>query len=75
MPVFKNPQALICLMIFRYPTDWPQYFTASIRNWLPILAADKYKNIIADSLRSMVKDNRIELNAFVVMDKGLPAKT
>ena len=55
-------------MIFPYPTEWPQYFTASIRNWLPLLAADKYKNIIKDSLHFLVENKRIELNAFVVMD-------
>ena len=55
-------------MVFPYPPDWPQYVTASIRNGLPVLATDKYKNIVADSLHLMVKDNRIELNAFVVMD-------
>ena len=35
---------------------------------VPVLAADKYKNIIADSLRLMVKENRVELIAFIVMD-------
>ena len=54
-------------MSFPYPTEWPQYFTASIRNWMPLLAADKYKNIITDSLHFLVENKRIELNAFVVM--------
>ena len=55
-------------MNFLYPTEWPQYFTASIRNWLPLLATDKYKNIIIDSLHFMIENKRIELNAFVVME-------
>ena len=54
-------------MIFPYPTVWPQYFTASIRNWMPLLATEKYKNIITDSLHFLVENKRIELNAFVVM--------
>ena len=58
-------------MPFLYPTEWPQYFTASIRNWLPLLASDKYKNIITDSLHFMVENKRIELNAFVVMDNHI----
>jgi REP element-mobilizing transposase RayT len=58
-------------MNFFYPTEWPQYFTASIRNWLPVLSADKYKNIITDSLHFMVANKRIELNAFVVMDNHI----
>ena len=55
-------------MIIRYPTKWPQYFTTSIKNWLLLLATDKYKNIITDSLQFMVRNKRIALNAFVVMD-------
>ena len=58
-------------MPFLYPTEWPQYFTASIRNWLPLLASDKYKNIITDSLHFIVENKRIELNAFVVMDNHI----
>ncbi|RYY69511.1 MAG: transposase [Chitinophagaceae bacterium] len=58
-------------MTFPYPIEWPQYFTASVRNWLPLLAADKYKNIITDSLRFMVEDKRIGLNAFIVMSNHI----
>ena len=58
-------------MTFPYPTEWPQYFTASIRNWLSLLATDKYKNKITDSLHFMVENKRIELNAFVVMDNHI----
>ena len=58
-------------MIFPYPTEWPQYFTASIRNWLPLLADDKYKTIITASLHFLVENKRIELNAFVIMDNHI----
>ncbi len=58
-------------MDFPYPTEWPQYFTASIRNWLPLLATDKFKNIITNSLHFMVANKRIELNAFVLMNNHI----
>ena len=58
-------------MTFLYPTEWLQYFSASIRNWLPLLATDKYKNIIIDSLHFMVENKRIELNAFVLIDNHI----
>jgi REP element-mobilizing transposase RayT len=58
-------------MIFPYPTEWPQYFTASIRNWLPLLATDKYKTIITESLHFLVENKRIELNVFVVMNNHI----
>jgi len=58
-------------MIFPYPIEWPQYFTATIKDRLPILHADKYKNIITDSLHFMVQNNRIEFNAFVVLNNHI----
>ena len=58
-------------MNFPYPTEWAQYFTASIRNWMPLLASDKYKRVITDCLHFLVEDKRIELNAFVVMDNHI----
>ncbi len=51
----------------KYPTEWPQFFTATIYEWKHVLAPDKYKSIITDCLRNMVDKKQIELNAFVVM--------
>ena len=39
----------------------------SIRTGNQLLAEEKHKNIIVGSLRFLVSDNRIELNAFVIM--------
>ena len=49
-------------------TEYPQFFTASIHNWLPLLLEDKYKNIITGSLHFLVQHKRIELNTFVIMN-------
>ncbi len=54
-----------------YPEYWPQYFTATIYKWKHLLADDKHKNIIVDSLKNLVINKRIELNAFVVMSNHL----
>lgn len=54
-------------MITTYPTEWPAFYTATIYKWTPLLNDDKYKNIIAESLRFLVSNKRIELNAFVIM--------
>ena len=48
-------------------TEWPQYFTATNLEWKKLLQPDKYKDIIIDSLRFLVNDQRIKLYAFVVM--------
>ena len=49
-------------------TEYPQFFTATVQNWKRILEPDKYKDVIIDSLRFLVTENRIKLNAFVIMD-------
>ncbi len=51
----------------QYAIHWPQFYTATIYQWLPLLADDKYKNIIIDSLQFLVNNKRITLNAFVIM--------
>ena len=58
-------------MSFDFPTEWPQFFTASIFHKLPLLQEDRYKKIITDSLHFMVEQKRIELNAFVVMNNHI----
>ncbi|MEJ7627226.1 MAG: transposase [Ferruginibacter sp.] len=53
--------------MFPYAIEWPQFFTAVIYDWLPILEKEKYKNIIISSLQYMVSNKRIELSSFVLM--------
>ncbi|MEO7923099.1 MAG: transposase [Chitinophagaceae bacterium] len=48
-------------------TEYPQFFTASIKGWYKLLQGDNYKVIIIKSLRFLVQDNRIKLYAFVIM--------
>ena len=55
----------------KYPIYWPQYFTATILEWKHLLKQDKCKDIIVDSLRFLVADGRIELNAFVIMNNHI----
>ena len=48
-------------------TEWPQYFTATNLEWKKLLQPDKYKDIIIESLRFLVTEQRIRLYAFVIM--------
>jgi REP element-mobilizing transposase RayT len=48
-----------------------QYFTATILGWKHLLKPNKYKDIIIDSLRFLVGDKRIELNAFSIMSNHM----
>ena len=52
-------------------TEYPQFFTASIKGFYKLLQHDKYKDIIIDSLRFLVKDKRIKLFAFAPIAIGV----
>ncbi|HMK26158.1 MAG TPA: hypothetical protein VK483_09020 [Chitinophagaceae bacterium] len=52
-------------------TEYPNYFTATNLEWKHLLKPDKYKNILIDSLRFLVKDKRIKLFAFVIMSNHI----
>ena len=47
--------------------EWPHFYTATIYQWKQILNDDKFKNIIIESIHFLIDDNRIILNAFVIM--------
>jgi putative transposase len=48
-------------------TEHPQFFSATMLQWKKPLVQDKYKDIIIESLRFLVANNRIFLYAFVIM--------
>jgi len=52
-------------------TEYPQFFTDSIKGWYKLLEHDKYKDIIVNSLRFLVEDKRIKLYTFVIMSDHL----
>ena len=54
-----------------YSEYWPQFYTATIYKWQTLLADDKHKDIIIDSLKFLVTEKRIELNAFVIMSNHI----
>ena len=54
-----------------YPVHSANFFTATIYEWELVLADDRHKEIIIESLQFLVTKNRIELNAFVVMSNHI----
>ncbi len=53
-------------------TDNPvQFFTATILEWQKLLKPNKYKHIIVDSLSFLVKENRVKIYGFVIMDNHI----
>ena len=55
----------------QYPIYWPQFYTATINQWKNLLLDNRFKDIIIDSLKFMVENKRIELNAFVIMSNHI----
>jgi putative transposase len=54
-----------------YPTEWSQFYTATILHWQHLLQEDKYKNIIVESLQFCVKESKVKLYAFVIMSNHI----
>lgn len=54
-----------------FPIEYPQFYTATILEWKPLLAEDKHKEIIVNSLQFLVTQNRIILHAFVIMSNHI----
>ncbi|MCC6286940.1 MAG: hypothetical protein IT249_03565 [Chitinophagaceae bacterium] len=52
-------------------TGYPNFFTATNLEWKKLLAPDKYKDIVVNSLHFLVRESRIILNAFVILPNHL----
>jgi len=48
-------------------TYHPEFLTATILEWKPLLAKDEYKLIVLDSMKWIVEKKRCSINAFVIM--------
>jgi putative transposase len=47
------------------------FFTATILEWKPLLKPDKYKDIILESLKFLVRNQRVKVYGFVIMPNHL----
>ncbi|MEZ5036184.1 MAG: transposase [Chitinophagales bacterium] len=54
-----------------YEDNHVQFFTATIHEWLPLLTDNKVKHIITDSLSFLVKEGRVFIYAFVIMNNHI----
>ena len=48
-------------------TEYPHFFTATNLEWKKLLQTDKYKDVIIDSMKFLVKDGRVIIYGFVIM--------
>lgn len=51
--------------------DGPQFYTATILNREKLLKPEKYKRIIIESLQYLVKEKRVTVYAYVLMDNHI----
>ena len=54
-----------------YPVYHPEFYTATILEWKHLLKPDKYKDIIIETLRFLVTNERARIFAFVIMDNHI----
>ena len=54
-----------------FPVHSSQFFRATIYQWHHLLSDDGHKNIVTESLKFLVTDKRIDLNAFVIMSNHI----
>lgn len=51
--------------------EYPQFFTATNFEWKRLLKPDKYKDIVISGMRFLVKDKRVKIFAFVIMENHI----
>jgi REP element-mobilizing transposase RayT len=49
----------------------PQFYTATIQGWKKLLKPEKYKMVIMESLQYLVKEERVIIYGYVVMDNHI----
>jgi putative transposase len=54
-----------------YPKDHADFITITCLEWKHILADDLFKDIVLESLRFLVRENRIYVFAFVIMSNHM----
>ncbi|MBS1510343.1 MAG: transposase [Bacteroidetes bacterium] len=58
-------------MTQQYPEYWPQFFTATILKWKPLLKNDHYKNELMKCLQYLVQQKRVKVFAFAIMSNHI----
>ena len=55
----------------QYLENWPQFYTATTQGWEYLLKEVKHKNVIVESLKFLVENKKVKVNAFVIMDNHI----
>lgn len=49
-------------------TCYPEFITVTCLNWQQVLLSNQHKDIIIDSLRFLVREERVRVSGFVIMN-------
>src|SRR5688572_30775971 len=52
-------------------TEYPHFFTATNLEWKKLLLHDKYKDVIIESMRFLVREKRVIIYGFVIMSNHI----
>ena len=52
-------------------TEYPQFFTVTNLEWKRLLKPDKYKDIVVNSMKFLVKNKRTRIFSFVIMENHI----
>jgi hypothetical protein len=69
--IAASPTSIIFTLAMELILQHPEFVTATIHNWLPLLQPEKHKKIIEDSLIFLVKDEGIILYAYCLMNNHI----
>ena len=70
-PFTKQTTISMKLKKFNHNKELPQFYTATILDWKMLLKSDRYKMIIIESLQYLVKEKRVTLYGYVIMDNHI----
>ena len=54
-----------------FATEYPEFTKVTCLEWKPVLASDREKEVIIESMRFLVENNRVKIFAFVLMNNHM----
>ncbi|MEM7579919.1 MAG: transposase [Mastigocoleus sp.] len=56
---------------YKFISNNPHFITCTVVNWLPVFSQPRFAQVILDSLNFLIKNQRLSLHAFVIMENHL----
>ena len=66
-----HQQTYLLILKMSFNSYYPDFFTATILEWKPLLKPDKFKDIIINSVEFLTANNRVAVYGFVIMNNHI----